>query len=82
MRAITSGKYAAWPHTWESKPGWYSPAEHIANFVVMPSYGPGPWFRAPSAINVIRAFGQPARVYLLADYTVLVWNANLLARLG
>jgi hypothetical protein len=82
VRAIKSGKYAAWPNTWETKPGWYSPAEHIANFVVMPSYGPGPWFRAPSAINVIRTFGQPARVYLLADYTVLVWNANLLARLG
>ena len=81
LRAITAGKYEASPHLWETMPSWYSPTAHVANFVVMPSYGPGPWTSAPSAATMVHAFGQPAKVYLLADYTVLVWNINLLADL-
>ena len=81
IRAIRSTTYRSWPNIWETKPAWYSPAQHVANFVVMPSSGPGPWFRAPSALAVTRTFGQPAKVYLLADYTVLVWNINLLSKL-
>jgi hypothetical protein len=82
VRAITAGKYEASPHLWETMPSWYSDTAHVANFVVMPSIGPGPWTSAPSAATVVHIFGQPAKVYLLADYTVLVWNTNLLARLA
>ena len=28
------------------------------------------------------AFGPPARVYHFRDYTILVWNKNLLRQLG
>jgi len=82
VRAITtSNAYASWPHLWEAEPSWYSPAAHLANFVALPSYGPGPWQRAPFALAMVTTFGQPAQVYLLPDYTVLVWNYNLLTRL-
>jgi hypothetical protein len=81
VRAIQTGPQAL-PYLWEAEPGWYSPAAHLANFVVLPSTGqePGTW--PPTAASVLRLFGQPARVYFLADYTVLVWNTNLLAKLA
>ncbi len=81
VRAIKVG-HVVRPYLWEAEPGWYSPLSHVANFVVLPSSGPGPWNLAPSATEVVGAFGQPARVYFLADYTILVWNSNLLARLA
>ena len=81
IRAVRSAANRTWPNIWEAKPGWYSPAQHVASFVVMPSSGPGPWFRAPSVRGMVHAFGQPAKVYLLADYTILVWNINLLGKL-
>ncbi len=81
VRAIKVG-HVVRPYLWEAEPGWYSPLSHTANFVVLPSSGPGPWNLAPSATEVVGAFGQPARVYFLADYTILVWNSNLLGRLA
>jgi hypothetical protein len=81
VRAIRSGE-RVWPYLWEAEPSWYSARSHVANFVVLPSSGPGPWIMAPSAQAMVAAFGQPARVYFLADYTVLVWSSNLLAKLG
>jgi hypothetical protein len=70
------------PYLWEARPAWFSASAHEANFVVVPSTGPGPWVQAPSTAGMLRAFGQPARVYFLANYTVLVWNFNLLGRLA
>jgi hypothetical protein len=70
------------PFLWEAQPSWYSASLHTANFVVVPSTGPGPWVGAPSAGAMLRAFGQPAEVYFLANYTVLVWNFNLLGKLA
>jgi hypothetical protein len=29
----------------------------------------------------VQSFGEPARVYVLPAYTVLVWNRNVLSRL-
>jgi hypothetical protein len=82
VRAIvTTSEYASWPHLWESEPSWYSPADHLANFVVLTSGGPAPWRQEPSAQAMVTTFGQPASVYLLSDYTVLVWNYNLLTKL-
>jgi len=82
VRAFRAGPGSAWAEVWEAKPGWYSAAQHVASFVVVPSYGPGPGVDAPSVATVVHAFGQPARVYLLPQYTVMVWTSNLLARLG
>jgi len=72
-----------WPFAWEDSPGWFNPARHVANFLVLPSDGagasPGPGQNPPTAAAAVATFGQPARVYFLADYTVLVWTSNLLA---
>ncbi len=81
VRAVKVG-HVVRPYLWEAEPSWYSAQSHVASFVVLPSSGPGPWNLAPSATAVLGAFGQPAKVYFLADYTVLVWNSNLLGRLA
>ncbi len=77
VRAVSSGNYL-WVDRWETNMSWYSASAHLANFVVMPSNGSA-WFMAPSAAGMLKAFGEPAEVYLLAHYTVLVWDSNLLA---
>jgi hypothetical protein len=43
--------------------------------------GPGDWRQNPAGDPIVHSFGRPARVYVLPDYTVLVWNRNLLSRL-
>jgi len=40
------------------------------------------WRPFPWAADVRATFGQPARIYYVAGYTVLVWNKNLLTELG
>ncbi len=81
VRAIQTGRQAV-PYLWEAEPSWYSAAAHLANFVVLPSVGRSPGTLPPTAGSVLRLFGQPATVYFLADYTVLVWNTNLLGKLA
>jgi hypothetical protein len=65
---------------WEVEPGWYNPARHQADFMVLSSVWPG---KTPAAwmSHVRAAFGQPARVYSVGPYTILVWNKNLLSGL-
>jgi hypothetical protein len=81
---IKAGRLA-WPYRWEVEPGWFSPARHLANFVVLPSNGvgppPGPGPNPPTLASALATFGQPARAYFLTGYTVLVWDGNLLADL-
>jgi hypothetical protein len=81
---VKGGRWT-WPYQWEDEPEWFDPARHIANFVVLPSNGvgppPGPGPDPPSVASAVATFGQPARAYLLAGYTVLVWNNNLLAEM-
>jgi hypothetical protein len=85
VRSVLAGKAGILPDWWETEPGWYSPVTHQANFVVLPANGigppPGPGPSAPTAAEVLATFGQPATVYILAEYTVLVWNTNILASL-
>jgi hypothetical protein len=65
---------------WEIQQTWYSPAAHDATFVVLAPSAPGrdvfPW-----VADVRATFGQPARIYYVGSYTVLVWNKNLLTEL-
>lgn len=77
VRAVRSGDLV-WAHQWEAESSWYSASEHMANFVVIPGAGPMGTM-APNAARMVRIYGQPADVYLLANYTVLVWDSNLLA---
>jgi hypothetical protein len=66
---------------WEIQQSWYSPAVHDATFIVLAPSTPG---RAPfPSVAAVRAtFGQPARIYYVGLYIVLVWNSNLLTELG
>ena len=62
---------------WEANRSWYDPAQHQANFVVASTVGAAVVTR-PEAIAT---FGQPARTYHYHEYTIMVWNGNLLDRL-
>ena len=65
---------------WEVQPGWYDPARHQADFIVLSGTWPGK--TAPGWMgNVRAAFGQPARISYVGPYTVLIYNKNLLAGL-
>jgi hypothetical protein len=77
----TTGNGVA-PSPWEINLSWYSPRTHVAGFLVLPQAGPGSWRQQPGAGAVVHSFGRPAHVYALPDYTVLVWNSNVLARLA
>jgi hypothetical protein len=77
----TSGNSVA-PSPWEIDYGWYSPRAHTAGFVVLPQSGQGSWQQLPGADALAHSFGKPAHVYVLPDFTVLVWNRNLLQRLA
>jgi hypothetical protein len=73
------------------RPQWYDPRVASANFVVLYPTDPG----APPAVfsgftgvvgfpyekNVVATFGPPARTYHYHQFTILVWNKNLLADL-
>jgi hypothetical protein len=70
------------------RPQWYDPRSASANFVVLYPTDPG---TQPSVFsgftgvvgfpyekNVIATFGPPARTYHYRQYTILVWDKNLL----
>ena len=66
------------PYLWESDLASYDPARHYANFVV--TDGPSAW---PGMLQSAQlTFGRPALTYRADGYTILVWNTNVLARLG
>jgi hypothetical protein len=65
------------PYLWESDLASYDPARHYANFVV--TDGPGAW--PAMQLSAVLTFGRPARSYQADGYTIMVWNANVLARL-
>ena len=66
---------------WESSSAWYDPARSRADFVIAasdPSVPPG----GLSIPTVRKRFGQPAREYTVGPYVVMVYDYNLLTRLG
>jgi hypothetical protein len=62
---------------WEANRSWYDPAQHRANFVVASTVGAAVVTRA----EAVATFGQPAQTYHYHEYTIMVWNGNLLDRL-
>ena len=66
------------PYQWETDDANYDPAGHYAKFVV--ADGPAPLQGMPAAATL--TFGPPARTYHADGYTIMVWNTNLLAKLG
>jgi hypothetical protein len=68
----------------QTQASWYDPRLHFANFLVT-STPPGSVAYAAdliAAADARRTFGPPARSYQFRGYTVMVWNVNLLTRLG
>jgi hypothetical protein len=68
------------PYWWETDRAQYDPAGHSATFVV--AGGPAVDLPLPGLEQAaIRTFGQPAKIYHVGAYTVLVWGENILRRL-
>jgi hypothetical protein len=65
---------------YESDSAWYNPAVSRANFVVTVSSPPSDAALVTPA-EVRARFGPPARTYHFKEYTVMVYDYNLLTRL-
>lgn len=64
---------------YESSAEWFNPAKYQANFVVAYSASTDP---SPVKPSVVRAwYGPPAHVYHFEDYTIMVYDYNLLTRM-
>jgi hypothetical protein len=66
---------------WEASAGWYDPSHRNANFVIAvadTSASPG----GLSIAAVRRQFGRPAGQYLVGQNVIMVYDYNLLTRLG
>jgi len=72
------------PYLWESQSSWFDPSLRYANFVVTaaPQYGPDSFAGGLDASTERGFFGKPSRTYRFGNYTILVWDKNLLIRLG
>jgi hypothetical protein len=66
------------PYQWETDDANYNPSRHDANFVVTDGPDSLPGLQQAAVV----AFGQPRRTYHTGGYTVMVWNTNLLTKLG
>ncbi len=65
---------------YEFDKSWYDPTLHYANFVVLIQ---PPYPIDPIATWQVRdSFGKPARTYYFRQYTIMVFNKNLLTDLG
>ena len=66
------------PYEWETDDANYDPSRYDATFLV--ADGPGQLAGARPA--ALRTFGPPRRIYSYDGYTIMVWDTNLLSRLG
>jgi hypothetical protein len=77
IREVTPSGTRLTPSARESKAQWYDPEESTANFVVLSPGMPGyPGFTREQA--ALATFGPPERTYQVGQYTIWVWNTNLL----
>ena len=66
------------PYEWETDDTDYNPSLRDATFVVAGGPAPLPWVQSAA----LRTFGRPERIYRYDGYTIMVWDTNLLSRLG
>lgn len=66
------------PYEWEADDTNYDPSLHDATFMVAGGPAQLPWAQS-AALNT---FGAPARTYSYDGYIIMVWDTNLLSRLG
>jgi hypothetical protein len=78
VASVTAGGVSADPY--ESDSSWYNPATSRANFIVSVS-SPASDVPLVEPNVVLARFGQPAHVYHFEEYTIMVYNYNLLTRL-
>jgi hypothetical protein len=76
VRIAPTGASPAHPYPWITRPSWYDPALHSANFVIAGTSAGGN--QVFPVTDVVRAFGKPARVYHYGMYTIMVYDKNLL----
>jgi hypothetical protein len=67
------------PYPWITKPSWYDPGDHTANFVVAGTDPQAGLVFSESAVT--KAFGKPAREYRFSQFIIMVYNKNLLREL-
>jgi hypothetical protein len=79
VSAVTLGRGGQLvPYQWETDDANYNPSRHDANFVVTDGPDSLPGLQQAAVV----AFGHPRRTYHTGGYTVMVWNTNLLTKLG
>ena len=66
------------PYEWETDDAGYDAARHDATFLVADGPAQLRWVQSAA----LRTFGPPQRTYSYDGYTIMVWDANLLRRLG
>jgi hypothetical protein len=66
------------PYQWETDDANYNPSLHDANFVVTDGPDSLPGLQQAAVL----AFGSPLRTFHTSGYTIMVWNTNLLTKLG
>jgi len=66
------------PYEWETDDTGYNPSQRDATFVVAGGPAPLPWVQSAA----LRTFGRPERIYSHDGYIIMVWDTNLLRRLG
>ena len=66
------------PYEWETDDTDYNPSQRDATFVVAGGPAPLPWVQSAA----LRTFGRPERIYSHDGYIIMVWDTNLLRRLG
>jgi hypothetical protein len=76
VTAAPDGKLV--PYEWETDDTRYDPSLHDATFMVAGGPSQLPWAQS----EALRTFGHPARTYRYDGYTIMVWDTNLLSRLG
>jgi hypothetical protein len=79
IAGVSGGGTAA--NAWETEATWYDPAVSAANFVVLEAPTPPSTASTPPLAAVRAFYGKPARTYRFQQYTVLVYDYNLLRQL-
>jgi hypothetical protein len=77
LRPVAAAGTYITARTWNATTTWFDPARHTANFLVLSTFGA----YEVSGREAVATFGRPERTYRYRDYTIMVWNENLFARL-
>ena len=78
VRIVSTENNGTTAQPYESSAAWFNPVKYQANFIVVNSASTDP---SPVKQSVAEAwYGTPAHVYHFEDYTIMVYDYNLLTR--